>query len=436
MNIPSPTQQSGLSALNAMRRSRTILSALTVFNEELGDIFQISLGAFKPVFMVGPDAARFVLVSARDQLLWRPEHDPVTKLLRNGLLVTDHDEHDRLRRIMNPSFRRTMIDGYVESMWRSADRIMLDWSLASGPVEMLTEMRRMALLIVMDTLFRIDMMRDLDHLVPVILDILRYISPGLWTVWPGAPRFGFQRSLDEMDGYLYKQIAQRRAAISGNSASDEDDLLTTMVRTPGMSDDVIRDQLITLLIAGHDTSTALLAWTLYLLGAHPDITERVQVEVDEVLKGEPPTVESVGKLHYMEQVLNETLRLYPPIHIGNRIAAEDLSYDGYEIPAGSRVVYSIYLTHRQHKNWPEPNRFDPERFSPEQKRKHVPYAFIPFGGGPRNCIGAGFALVEAKAVLGRILQRYELTLTDFNVHPHMGATLEPSPGVLMNVLQR
>ena len=429
--MPAPTPEAGRRALRAIIQQRSVLPALSVFHEELGDVFQISLGSFRPVFMVGPDAARFMLTTARDQLLWRPEGDPVSKLLRNGLLMTDGEAHRELRRQISPALHRKRLGGYVETMWRSMDRVALDWSMATGAVDMLVEMRRVALLIVMETLFKVDMMPDLDRLFPAILDTLRYISPGVWTVWPSVPRPGYRRSLQAVDAYIYHVIEARRM-----QGDDGDDLLGTLINTPGMDDDLIRDQVLTLLIAGHDTSTALLAWTLALLGQHPDVLSRVCEEVDRVLGDENPTLEHAAQLKYMDQVLSESLRLYPPIHIGNRIAATELDYGGYRIPAGTRVVYSIYLTHRHRGYWTDPERFDPERFGDEENSKRTPYAYLPFGGGPRNCIGAVFAQVEAKVVLSRLLQRFAVTLDQPKIHAHMGATLEPRPGVLMRVQNR
>jgi cytochrome P450 len=429
--IPSPTARAGRRALRAILRERSVLPALTVFHEELGDVFQISLGSFRPVFMVGPDAARFVLVTARDRLLWRPEHDPVTQLLRDGLLVTDGEKHDDLRRRIGPSVHPAKLGTYSDAIRRATDRITLDWPTTTDPIDMLVEMRRIALLIVMETLFGVELWPDLDRLIPAILDTIRYISPGLWTVWPSAPRPGYRRSLAELDAYLYQVIADRR-----NDVGAGDDLLARLIHMPDMSNDLIRDQMITLLIAGHDTSTALLAWTLYLLGKHPEVADRVHHEVDAVVGSETPTLDHSRKLKYMDQVLNETMRLYPPIHIGNRIAATDLRYQSFVIPAGTRVVYSIYLTHRHRAYWSQPHRFDPDRFGAEESRTRAPYSFLPFGGGKRNCIGAAFAQVEAKIVLSRLFQRYDLTLQGRDIHPHMGATLEPRPGVMMNVRVR
>jgi cytochrome P450 len=191
-----------------------------------------------------------------------------------------------------------------------------------------------------------------------------------------------------------------------------------------------------MLIAGHDTGTALLAWTLYLLGRHPEALARLQDDIDTVLGDRVPGYQELKRLHYLEQVIKESLRLYPPIHLGQRIAAIDLTFQDYHIPAGTRVIYSIYLTHRDQDYWPEPARFDPDRFSLEKNRRQTPHTYIPFGGGARNCIGAGFGLVEAKVVLARLIQQFELTLIEDQIHPHMGATLEPRPGVIMRTRYR
>jgi cytochrome P450 len=186
-----------------------------------------------------------------------------------------------------------------------------------------------------------------------------------------------------------------------------------------------------MLIAGHDTSTSLLAWTLHLLGQHPEIAQKAQDEVDVALGDRAPSNADLSRLPYLGQVIDESLRLYPPIHLSNRIAAEDIEFNGYRIPVGSRVMMSIYLTHRDPAHWPEPERFDPSRFDRENAGARLPYTYIPFGGGRRNCIGSAFARAEARIVLARILQRTHLEALPYKVRPYMGATLEPHPGVWM-----
>ncbi len=427
---PVPDSTAGRSALKALLRERNILAALEALHLEMGDVFRIPLPGFNPIVLVGPEANRFVTVTGRDDLRWRPEGDPVANLLRQGVLVTDGDFHDNLRRNMTPPLHKQMLGDYIETMWRRTDEVSANWT-SSKPVDMLVEMRKIALLILIDALFKVDFSPDMQRLWDSILKTLAYISPGMWVIWPGIPRPGYRRALEAMDRYLYQIIAARREAVSQG-----DDLLSLLIRTPGMNDGLIRDQLLTMLIAGHDTSTALLAWSLYLLGKHPAELERVRAEVDQIVGSQPPNLETVNRLERMDYVTKEALRLYPPIHIGNRRAAVDLEFKGYQIPAGTRVVYSIYLSHRQERYWPDPHRFDPDRFSPEQSQARPHYVYVPFGGGPRNCIGLAFAQVEVKIVLARILQNFDLKLDNTKVHPHMGATLEPRPGVLMLTSRR
>jgi cytochrome P450 len=427
---PIPTPKAGLRALQALAQQRNILAALEILHQEMGNVFRINLPNFNPVVLVGPEANRFVLISNRGDVRWRLDNDPVTDLLRHGVLVEDEEQHDQLRNHMDPALHRHMLMSYVDTMVACTDHILMTWPNARQR-DMLVEMRRIALLILTQTLFKVDFRVELDRLWAVILRTLSYISPGPWLVWPGIPRPGYKQARQKLDDFLYQIIRARRAAVG-----DADDLLGRLVTISGLSDDLIRDQLLTMLIAGHDTSTALLAWTLYLVGRDANIMTRLQREIDTVLADEAPTYKKLGQLNYLDQVIKESLRLYPPIHAGMRIAAIDLTFQGYHIPAGTRIMYSIYLSHRQEEYWPQSQRFDPERFSSEQNRNRTPLTYVPFGGGPRNCIGAAFGLVEAKVVLARILQKFELELIQANIHPHMGATLEPRPGVMMRVQPR
>lgn len=428
--IPEPNGQIGLEALKAILSQHSVLAALSVFHARLGDIFRIRAGAFQPVVLAGPEACRFVLVEAKEHLSWRPDGDPVTELLRGGLLVQDGETHDSLRRLMNPALHRRMMDGYVDRMWRRTDEVTAGWRNTQS-VDMLAEMRKAALLILMDTLFAVDLAPHLARMLPAILKAVAFISPGAWVIWPGVPRLGYRRHIQALDAYLHQIIRERREQADGG-----DDLLSLLVRHSGLTDALIRDQILTMLIAGHDTSTALLSWTLYLMGQHSDVFARVRNEVDTVLSAAPPDPERLPELCYLEQVIQETLRLYPPIHIGNRIARRELTFQDYVIPAGTRVTYSIYLTHRDPHYWVNPDQFDPNRFTPTQTRQHPPYAYLPFGGGARNCMGMVFALVEAKVVLARLIQTFDFEAVPGRVSLHMGATLEPRPGVAMHVRKR
>jgi cytochrome P450 len=428
--IPEPDSQTSLNSLKALIKGRNLLSALRVFHAELGDVFCLSLPGLQTVMLAGPEANRFVLVTAKDKLHWRTESDPVTGLLRDGVLVTDGEAHDTLRRKMNAPLHKHALTHYVESMSRCTDAVLDHWQ-HNSTLDMLVEMRKIALMILTETLFQVDIAPELDALWQPVLKTIQYISPGLWLFWRDIPRPGYAQKIRTMNEYLYHIIAERRARMQGD---DAEDLLGVLIAS-GMNDDLIRDQLLTMLIAGHDTSTALLAWALYLLTTYPDILAQVKQEVDTVLGTQPPTIENINGLSLLGQVIDETLRLYPPIHLGSRHVTEDLEFNGFQLKAGIRVMYSIYLTHHDPKYWQDPDKFMPERFS-KDKEKPQPYSYLPFGGGARNCIGTAFALVEAKVILARILQRYDLQFTGHGVHMKMGATLEPHPGVRVKVSER
>jgi len=305
----------------------------------------------------------------------------------------------------------------VSSTWRDGDTI-----------DMLVESRKIALLIIMQSLFNRDVWDELPKLWTPILKTTRYISPGMWILWRRMPRPGYRKHLKALDDYLYRILADRRqltvmeSASSPSNQREPDDLLQHLIDAR-LTDDVIRDQILTLLIAGHDTSTALLAWTFALLGQHPEVHARLVEELD-----------TQEKSVLLEQVIKESLRLYPPIHIGNRRVAKEIEFAEGKIPAGERMFYSIYLTHRDPSIWENAEKFCPERHA--HGRRTSPFSYVPFGGGPRVCIGAAFGLAEARLVIARLLQTHSFEFTDHKIHAHMGATLEPRPGVRMKVTKR
>jgi cytochrome P450 len=430
--IPIPGPQTGLRALQSMLHEGHPLAAMQVFHRELGDIFRVNLPGFKPVVMAGPQAAHFVLVEGRSDLRWRNPDDPVTALLRHGVLVEDGALHDDLRRQMSPALHRRMLEGYLQAMYRAVEKVSSTWP-SGGVVDMLVEMRKIALLILVETLFDADFSPELTHLWQPILDTIAFISPGAWMVWRGAPRPQYRHGLQTLDAYLYRLIAERRRSLD-RLQTDPTDLLGVLL-VSGMDEARLRDQLLTMLIAGHDTSTALLAWSLYLLGSNPDVM-RLAVEEAAVLSDDDLlSMECLNSLELLGNVIREALRLYPPIHLGSRLAADDLEYDGYIIPKGERVIYSIYLTQRHPKYWQHPDAFLPERYA-DPSAKTIPYAWLAFGGGPRNCIGAAFGQMESRLVLAYVLKHFDLALVERRVHAHMGATLEPRPGVRMRVHRR
>ncbi|MFZ5880939.1 MAG: cytochrome P450 [Chloroflexota bacterium] len=414
MDRPAP--ELGLAVLRAFLREKSLLGPMRVMAGRIGRFFQIPLPGFRPYVVFGPEAVRQVLVTERHKLLWR-NHDPVTDLLRHGVLVTDGAEHDHCRSLMEPVLHPAALGGYTQIIIATTDRICSSWRDGQR-VDMLVEARKIALLIIMQALFSVDARDDLTRLWTPILKAIEYISPGAWILWRKIPRPGYKKHLRVVDEYLFGIIHERRRE------AGKHDLLQHLIDA-GLDDDLIRDQMLTMLIAGHDTSTALLAWVFVLLGQNPEIHAQLVREVD-----------SLEKSPLLDQVIKEALRLYPPIHIGNRVVADEMDFgDGRKVPAGGRMFYSIYLTQRDPAIWEAADEFRPERFA--RGRKTPPMSYIPFGGGPRACIGAAFGQAEARLVLTRLLQGFTFEPLDMDkIHAHMGATLEPRPAVRMKATRR
>ena len=416
----------GLESMRALLKEGSPLGPLKVMAKYVGRFFQIPLPMFKPYVVFGPESNRKVLVTERDKLLWR-NHDPVTDLLRRGVLVTDGEEHDHYRKLMEPSLHPSQLDGYTQMMLAQVERVTTTWDNGQT-VDMLIESRKIALLIIMQALFSVDVWDDIPRIWTPILKAIEYISPGAWILWRKIPRPGYRKYLRLLDEYLYQIIKDRRQwTVDRETPSTvrhpPSDLLQHLIDA-GLDDHTIRDQMLTMLIAGHDTSTALLAWTFALLGQHPDIHRQLVSELEH--DDRPPL---------LDQVIKEALRLYPPIHIGNRKVAENMEFESGTVPAGERMFYSIYLTHRDPSIWENAEEFCPARF--ERGRRTPPFSYVPFGGGPRACIGAAFGQAEARLVLAYLLKNFSFTpLNADKIQPHMGATLEPRPGVIMKVSKR
>jgi len=409
--------ETGRAAFGALIKEGSPLGPLKVMAKHVGRFFQIPIPGFRPYVVFGPEANRKVLVTEREKVLWR-NSDPVTELLGRGVLITDGEEHDHYRELMEAQLHPSRLPNYTQMMIEQTGRVSSQWKNGEI-VDMLVESRKIALLIIMQTLFSRDAWDDLPQIWNPILKSIQFISPGMWIFWRRIPRWGFRKPLRDLDNYLYRIIAYRRRWTIDHGPLD---LLQQLIDA-GLSDDVIRDQMLTMLIAGHDTSTALLAWTFALIGQHPDIHVKLVDEVD-----------TLEKSPLLGEIIKESLRLYPPIHIGNRRVAEEMQFSEGSVPAGERMFYSIYLTHRDPAIWENPEAFCPERFA--GGRKTPPFAYVPFGGGPRACIGAAFGQAEARLVMAQLLKTHTFEFTKHKIHAHMGATLEPRPGVRMRVSKR
>jgi cytochrome P450 len=416
----------GRAALISFLKEKSPLGPLKILAKHIGYFFQIPLPMFKPYVVFGAESNKKVLVTERDKVLWR-NTDPVTDLLGQGVLIVDGEEHDHYRKLMEPSLHASRLAGYTDLMLHHTDRVSAQWR-DGEIVDMLVESRKIALLIIMDTLFSKNVWDDLEKIWKPVLKSIEYISPSAWILWRNIPRFGFRKPLKALDEYLFGVINDRREKTVDHlspAAHRPNDLLQHLIDA-GLTDKVIRDQMLTMLIAGHDTSTALLAWTFALLGQHPEIHQKVVNEIDKTI--------DLERVPLLDNVIKESLRLYPPIHIGNRRIASEINFDGNKIPKDERLFYSIYLTHRDENVWENADSFCPERFS--NGKKPAGLSYVPFGGGPRVCIGATFGQVEARVVLAYLLKNFTFEFTNHKIYPHMGATLEPRPGVTMKVKRR
>jgi cytochrome P450 len=395
------------------------------------------------VFMLGPAANHYVLVSHAPNFHWREgDFGQLTPLLGDGLLTIDGDYHRRARRIMLPAFHHESISSAVGTMVTEAERALDAWKVGER-VDVYHWARELAMRIAMRALLGLDPddsdsgARAAHHFERALsfygTDPLDRMRRGPGSMW--RRMLASRRVLDEI---VYGEIHRRRTREQHATdilglllgARDEDG--------SGFSDEEVRDQLMTLMFAGHDTSTSTISFLLYELARHPEALRRVCDELDEVLDGRPPApAEVAGGLSQLDMALDETLRLYPPAWIGPRRAVQAFEFDGQPVPAGAYVAYCSWASHRLPEVFPDPEAFVPERFSPERKAALPKGAYVPFGAGSRTCIGMRFGQLEIKAVTALVLQRFRPELPGGHaLHIRQMPTLSPDDGLPMILRER
>jgi cytochrome P450 len=362
--------------------------------------------------------------------------------LGNGLFTSDGDFWRRQRRLAQPAFHRRrvanfgalMTDATLAKLERWRTRVSQD-----RPLDVADEFMRLTMEVATLALFSTSGRGDIYKIGSAITTLLDDVTfrftfpfyPPLKVPTPRNRRFLAARAT--LDAIVYRIIAERR-----QRPDEHDDLLAMLMQArdeetgEGMSDRQLRDEVVTLFLAGHETTANALTWASFLLSTHVAVERRLRAEVDEALQGRVPTASDLPRLPYTRMVIDETLRLYPPAWITNRRAIEADAVCGYRIPADATVSISPYVTHRDPTLWENPEGFDPERFTPERSARRPHYAYFPFGGGPRQCIGKGFALMEATLVLALLTQRYELHLVPGRRgETEALATLRPRYGMWM-----
>jgi cytochrome P450 len=412
--------------------------------EEFGPIFTMRLLHSPVVFMLGPEANHFVTVAHPENFHWRESSfGDLIPLLGDGLLTIDEDYHDRARAIMMPAFHREQIEAATAAMTIEADQ-----AIAALPVGDVVDvygwMRNLAMRIAMRALLGLDpdeagkgaaaaenFERALGYYgIDFHLRLLR---------GPGSPWQKLNRSRTILDEIVFGEIARRRARPDAGRR----DILSLLVAARGaggeeFTDREIRDQVMTLMFAGHDTSTSTLTFMLHELARHPDVVHRLHEEQDQVLGGASPTPQQLEKeMPYLEMVLDEVLRLYPPAWIGPRRAVREFEFGGRTVPRGAYVNYCSWASHRLPEVFPEPEAFIPERFTRERKAALPRGAYVPFGGGRRICIGKRFGQTEVKLVATMLLQRLRLdAMPGRTMTVRQMPTLSPRDGLRMRVLPR
>ncbi|OJH36306.1 cytochrome P450 [Cystobacter ferrugineus] len=406
----------------------------------LGDVVRFRMGPIYVEQLTHPDHVKYVLADAPARYTKGPIFHKTRPLVGNGLVTAEGDFWKRQRRLAQPSFHRERLAGLAGVMTETATEVLAQWEPRVGAgesVPIFPEMMRLTLLVVVRALFGVDVAehtRELGESFTTALEITneRIISPLPYKPWlyriPTAKNLAFQRTMVPLNRIVEGIIAQRRAR---GPAGESQDLLGMLMAardadTGDTFDDVqLRDEVMTLLLAGHETTATALAWAFHLLEKNPEQEALLHEEVDRVLGGRIPTLEDVPKLRYTSCVFEEALRLYPPIWAIPRVAEEEDVVDGYRIPKGDLVLLVPYVTHRHPDFWPDPERFEPTRFLPENSKQRPRWAYLPFGGGQRQCIGNNFAMMEAQFILAMVAQRFRLRGTGAPVTADAHVTLRP-----------
>jgi cytochrome P450 len=370
----------------------------------------------------------------------------LSELLGDGLLTSDGDRWRRRRRMIQPAFSQARLAGYAAAM--SSEAVNAAASLADErgeDVDVDRLMMELTLRVVSRALFSHDAGGATTEIVSQAMTAFQTRANSVGFAFPWLPtpsRDRAARALETLDKMVYDLIASRRA--SKAAPPDPPDLLHMLVTAideegdrAGLSEKEVRDELVTMFLAGHETTSNALTWALYFLSQNPEAWNALAREVDGVLEGRAPTLADLERLPYTEQVVKEAMRLRPPVFMMARRAREDTTIGGYPIPRGSEIVLWLYHTHHDARWYPEPEAFRPERFAPAEEAKLPKLAFVPFGAGPRACIGKMFAMIEARLILAAFVQkvRFELPAgTVLEASPKI--TLSPKDGLKMRVGRR
>ncbi len=444
-STPFPPGETRFSMARTRRFASEPLPMLLESYERFGPIFTLRIFHGNVVFMLGPAANHYITVSHASNFTWRDSHfRDLIGLMGDGLLTIDGEFHRRSRMIMLPAFHHEHIAASVEVMVAETTRA-LELFTPGERIDLYTWTRRLALRVAMRALFGLDpdgdRARFLDAAGLFERALSFYSSDYLLRILraPFTPWARMQRAARQLDTLIYSEISERRE--TGERGEDILSLLLDAHDEDGtrLSDRQIRDEIMTLMFAGHDTTTSTVAFMFYELARNPDITARLLAEQDAQLAGGEPAASQLvsGDLHELELVLDETLRKYPPAWIGPRRSVAPFEFQGHTVPARAFVNYCSWASHHLPDVFSDPEEFRPERFAPAARAALPKGAYVPFGGGSRTCIGMRFGQLEIRTIATLILSRFTLSLPeDFELAIRQMPTISPKHGLPMVVHAR
>jgi cytochrome P450 len=441
----SPSLIDTLAVLRRMIRNPMDAWPAGVYTE---DLVRTRLLGHVTLFVCAPELVQQVLVdNAENFIKAEPMRRALEPALGQGILTAEGARWRVQRRVAAPVFRPASVNGFLPAMITAARTMRDDWSKLSpgNDIDAAHEMMRLTFDIIVETMLsgrgRIDVGR-VEHSMRDFLEstgwlaALSAVHAPTWTPFPGKWRAS--RAHTYLRTMVAERIAERR-----RTGERRDDLLSLMLDATdpetglGLEDVDVADNLLTFIAAGHETTALALAWTFYLLGRHPDIEQRVLAEIASVTGGAPLEAAHIGSLTYTRQVIFESMRVYPPVAMIVRQPTRTLDVGGVTITPDDNVFIPIYAIHHHGKLWQDPDRFDPDRFAPDAVRLRHRYAYLPFAAGPRICIGMGFAMLEAAAILGTLLPAFRLAAApDFVPTPKLRVTMRPAEGMPMRIERR
>ena len=425
--------------------NRDSLAFIERLAREYGDVVRARFFYINSYFLYHPDDIEQVLATNnRNFIKPRSVRSPFfCRLVGNGLLTSEGEFWRRQRKLAQPAFHRQRINAYGETMVAFAEQMAATWR-AGETRDIHQEMTQLTMQVVTRTLFNTDVTHDAQHINAALQVIVEPFSSQATLKWildnrlPTRTHRRFNEAVRQIDQFIYRIINQRRA-----SGEDHGDLLSMLLQAQdetdgtGMSDQQLRDETMTLFLAGYETTSLALSWAWYLLAQNPEAETKLWQELDEVLDGRAPQVADMPRLSFTEIIAKETMRLYPPAYIVGREAIKDCEIGGYAVAGGTQLFMPTWVVHRDARFFENPAEFKPERWTPEFTAQLPRYAYFPFGGGPRACIGNQFAMMEFILLLATLAQKFQLRLVpEHKVELHPAMSLRPRDGIKMILTQR